>query len=173
MRLEGGKERQAIEGLERLYEQVNPGFAFSYTFLSEDYEAQYISEQRVGILSGYFATLAIIISCLGLFGLAAFTAERRLKEIGIRKVMGSREWQIVYLISADFLRIVLLSAAIALPLAFAITNSWLSGFAYRIDLHWWYFPAAGLVALIIALLTVGFQAIRASRVNPVQCLKEE
>ncbi|MGC3943001.1 MAG: ABC transporter permease [Chryseolinea sp.] len=173
VRLERGKETIAIVGLQQLYKQTNPGFAFVYTFLSKDYEAQYIAEQRVGILSGYFATLAIIISCLGLFGLAAFTAERRLKEIGIRKVLGSGEWRIIYLLSADFSKIVLLSSAIALPLAFVITRTWLSGFAYKIELKWWYFPLAGVTALMIALLTVGVQAVKASRVNPVQCLKEE
>lgn len=173
VRLERGKEQAALEGLEQLYKQTNPGFAFVYTFLSKDYEAQYVAEQRVGVLSGYFATLAIIISCLGLFGLAAFTAERRLKEIGIRKVLGSGEWRIIYLLSADFSKVVLLSSAIALPLAFIITRSWLSDFAYRIELKWWYFPMAGLTALMIALITVGVQAVKASRVNPVQCLKEE
>ncbi|MEJ1237005.1 ABC transporter permease [Chryseolinea sp. T2] len=173
VRLERGKEHEALEGLEQLYKQTNPGFAFVYTFLSKDYEAQYVAEQRVGVLSGYFATLAIIISCLGLFGLAAFTAERRLKEIGIRKVLGSGEWRIIYLLSADFSKIVLLSSAIALPIAFVITRSWLSGFAYKIELSWWYFPVAAATALLIALLTVGVQAVKASRVNPVQCLKEE
>ncbi|HTF19245.1 MAG TPA: ABC transporter permease [Chryseolinea sp.] len=173
VRLQTGKEREALAGLETLYKQVNPEFAFSYTFLSKDYEAQYMSEQRVGTLSRYFAALAIIISCLGLFGLAAFTAERRLKEIGIRKVLGSGEWRIVYLLSADFSKIVLFSCVIALPLGYLISKTWLAGFAYKIQLSWWYFPMAGALALIVALLTVGVQAVRAAHVNPVQCLKEE
>jgi len=173
VRLQKGRERNALAGLERLHKQVNPEFAFSYTFLSKDYEAQYISEQRVGTLSGYFAGLAVIISCLGLFGLAAFTAERRLKEIGIRKVLGSGEWRVIYLLSADFSKVVLLSCMIGLPLAYLITKSWLAGFAYSIPLSWWYFPAAGAAALVVALLTVGIQAVKAARVNPVQCLKEE
>jgi putative ABC transport system permease protein len=173
VRLQKGKEHEALAGLERLHKQVNPAFAFAYTFLSKDYEAQYLSEQRVGTLARYFAGMAIIISCLGLFGLAAFTAERRLKEIGIRKVLGSGEWRIVYLLSADFTKIVLLASVFALPMSYLITSSWLGSFAYRISLNWWYFPAAGAAALIVALLTVGIQAVKASRVNPVQCLKEE
>lgn len=173
VRLEKGKERVALAGLERLFRQMNPEFAFAYTFLSKDYEAQYLSEQRVGTLSRYFAALAIIISCLGLFGLAAFTAERRLKEIGIRKVLGSGEWRIVYLLSSDFSKIVLLSCVIALPLGYLITTTWLAGFAYKIQLSWWYFPLAGAAALFVALLTVGIQAVKAAQINPVQCLKEE
>lgn len=173
VRLEKGKEHQAIAALEKLHREINPEFAFAYTFLSKDYEAQYLSEQRVGTLSRYFAALAIIISCLGLFGLAAFTAERRQKEIGVRKVLGSGEWRIVYLLSADFSKIVLLSCAIALPLSYFIASSWLGGFAYKIPLSWWYFPMAGALALVIALLTVGIQAVKAARINPVNCLKDE
>lgn len=173
VRLEKGKEREALAGLEKLYKRLNPEFAFEYTFLSKDYEAQYLSEQRIGTLSRYFAALAIIISCLGLFGLAAFTAERRLKEIGIRKVLGSGEWHIIYLLSADFSKVVLIASAIALPLAYLISKTWLSGFAYSIPLSWWYFPLAGATALLVALLTVGIQALKAAQVNPVQCLKDE
>jgi ABC-type antimicrobial peptide transport system permease subunit len=138
-----------------------------------DYEAQYESEKRVEILSRYFALMAILISCLGLFGLASFTAERRLKEIGIRKVLGSGEWRIVYLLSSDFTAMVLIACAIALPLSYYGATQWLAGFAYRTPLHWWYFPLAGSMALLIAWLTVGFQAWRAARVNPSLCLKEE
>lgn len=173
VRLEKGKEHQAIAALEKLHQQLNPEFAFAYTFLSKDYEAQYVSEQRVGTLSRYFAALAIIISCLGLFGLAAFTAERRQKEIGVRKVLGSGEWRIIYLLSADFSKVVVLSCVIALPLSYFIARSWLGGFAYKIPLSWWYFPTAGALALVIAMLTVGIQAVKAARINPVNCLKDE
>ena len=172
-RIEAGKETETIERIAEFYKAYNPDFTFDYRFLDQDYEAQYRAEQRVSILARYFAVIAILISCLGLFGLAAFTAERRIKEIGIRKVLGSSELGIVYLLSYEFSKMVVLSTVIALPVSYLIVNQWLDNFAYRIPLHWWYFAGAGLLALIIAWLTVGSQAIRAARVNPVHCLKEQ
>ena len=124
-------------------------------------------------LSKYFAGLAILISCLGLFGLAAFTSERRLKEIGIRKVLGSSELGIIYLLSSDFTKIVFVAIVIALPVSYIITKHWLDGFAFKIALEWWYFIGAGVIALITAWLTVGTQAIKAARVNPAKCLNNE
>ena len=124
-------------------------------------------------MSKYFAGLAILISCLGLFGLAAFTAERRLKEIGIRKVLGASELKIIYLLSADFTRIVFVAIIIALPISYLLTKDWLDDFAYKISLAVWYFLAAGAIALVISWITVGMQAFRASRVNPVDCLRDE
>jgi ABC-type antimicrobial peptide transport system permease subunit len=105
VKISAGKEAEAIEGLEEVYKKINPGYSFDYKFLNEEYQAQYNAEKRVSTLSKYFASLAIVISCLGLFGLAAFTAERRLKEIGIRKVLGSSSFGIVYLLSVDFTRL--------------------------------------------------------------------
>ncbi|PZR38511.1 MAG: transporter permease [Azospira oryzae] len=172
-RIEAGKETETIERIAEFYKAYNPDFTFDYRFLDQDYEAQYRAEQRVSILARYFAVIAILISCLGLFGLAAFTAERRIKEIGIRKVLGSSEFSIVYLLSYEFSKMVVLSTVIALPVSYLLVNQWLDNFAYRIPLHWWYFAGAGLLALIIAWLTVGSQAIRAARVNPVHCLKEQ
>lgn len=172
-RIASGKEKETIAGIQRLYEKINPGFAFEYSFLDDDYAQQYIAEQRVATLSRYFASLAILISCLGLFGLAAFTAERRLKEIGIRKVLGSTEFGIVVLLSKDFTRIVLTSIVIALPLSYFLTSYWLEDFVFRTPLHWWYFASAGVTALIIAWLTVGSQAIKAANINPSKCLKDE
>lgn len=172
-RIEAGKETETIQRIGDLYKIYNPDFTFDYRFLDQDYEAQYHSEERVSVLSRYFAIIAILISCLGLFGLAAFTAERRLKEIGIRKVLGSSEWGIIYLLSADFSKIVILSAVIALPISYLMINQWLSGFAYKIPLQWWYFVGSGMIALFIAWITVGMQAFRASRVNPTECLKNE
>ena len=168
-----GKEADAIEGLDELYKKINPGYSFDYKFLNEEYQAQYNAEKRVSTLSKYFASLAIVISCLGLFGLAAFTAERRLKEIGIRKVLGSSSFGIVYLLSVDFTKVVIISIAIALPISYYITSRWLDGFAFRITLSWWYFVGAGLLAISIAWLTVGAQAIKAATSNPSQCLKDE
>jgi putative ABC transport system permease protein len=172
-RIEPGKEAETIDRIGKFYKQFNPEFTFNYHFLNQDYEAQYRAEQRVSVLSRYFAVLAVLISCLGLFGLAAFTAERRLKEIGIRKVLGSSEWGIIYLLSSDFTKIVALSALIALPIGYLIINQWLNSFAYKIPLRWWYFAGSGMIALFIAWFTVGMQAFKASRVNPTNCLKEE
>jgi putative ABC transport system permease protein len=173
VRIKNGAETETIKALEVFYRRHNPGLVFDYHFLDEDYQRMYASEQRVAQLSQYFATIAILISCLGLFGLAAFTAERRLKEIGIRKVLGSSEWGIIYLLSFDFTKIVLMASCIALPVSYLITSRWLDNFAYRIPLRWWYFIGSGIIALVIAWITVGSQAFKASRVNPTKCLKEE
>lgn len=173
IRLEGGKEQETLKSLGNLYSTFNPGFTFEYTFQDVDYARQYSAEQRVASLSGYFAAFAILISCLGLFGLAAFTAERRLKEIGIRKALGSSSSNIVLLLSGDFTRMVLLSIALGLPVSYWLLNEWLQRFAFHIELTPWYFVTAGVIAMLIAWLTVATQAIRAANVNPVQCLRSE
>jgi ABC-type antimicrobial peptide transport system permease subunit len=171
-KIEAGREREAIEKLQQLYTGYNPGYVLDYRFLNEDYQELYAAEQRVAVLSKYFAGLAILISCLGLFGLAAFTAERRIKEIGVRKVLGASELNIVYLLSSDFTKLVLTSILIALPVSFLIVRYWLANFAYRIDLELWYFIGAGFMALLIAWFTVGMQAYKAALINPSQCLKD-
>ena len=168
-----GTERETLSRLEKLYHSFNPGIPFDFRFLDDEYEALYQSEQRVAGLSMYFAGIAILISCLGLFGLAAFTAERRMKEIGIRKILGSSEFGIIYLLSSDFTKMVLIAIAIVLPVSYLIAREWLGSFAYRIDLEWWYFIGAGLAALLIAWLTVGVQALKAANINPTQCLRSE
>jgi putative ABC transport system permease protein len=173
IRIQAGTEIGTIARLKKLYSKINPGIPFEFKFLDEDCQALYASEKRVAILSRYFAGIAIIISCLGLFGLAAFTAERRRKEIGVRKVFGSGEFSIIYLLSGDFTRQVLVSIIIALPISYVITRHWLDSFAYKINLEWRFFLCAGLMALFIAWFTVGMQAIKAAHTNPSQCLKEE
>jgi putative ABC transport system permease protein len=173
VKIAAGKETETIERIQNFYQQFNPGFAFDFRFLDLDYQEQYNTEQRVAKLSKYFAGLAILISCLGLFGLAAFTAERRLKEIGIRKVLGASELRIIYLLSADFTRIVAVAILIAIPISYFLTKDWLDDFAFKISLAWWYFLGAGAIALIISWITVGMQALKASRVNPVDCLRDE
>ena len=173
IRLEAGKEKEALASLSKLYGQFNPGFTFEYQFQDVEYAEQYASEQRVATLSSYFATIAILISCLGLFGLAAFTAERRLKEIGIRKALGSSSTNIVMLLSGDFTRMVLLSILLGLPVSYYLLSEWLTKFAFHIDLEIWYFLASGGVALLIAWVTVASQAIKAASVNPVKCLRTE
>jgi ABC-type antimicrobial peptide transport system permease subunit len=173
VRLEGGKEKETLESLNRFYKNYNPGFAFEYRFQDQEYAQQYASEQRVATLAGYFASMAIIISCLGLFGLAAFTAERRLKEIGIRKALGSSSTSIVFLLTSDFTKMVLLSILIGLPVSYWLLDQWLERFAFHVPLEAWYFIAAGFVAMLIAWVTVASQAIKASGVNPVNCLRNE
>lgn len=173
VKLSAGKVRETLEKLEEFYKVFNPGFAFDYKFLDQEYQAQYNAEKRVATLSKYFAGLAVLISCLGLFGLASFTAERRQKEIGIRKVLGSSVFGIVYLLSTEFTKIVFIAILIALPASYFLTKHWLDNFAFKIALEWWYFIGAGAIALFIAWLTVGTQAIKAARVNPAKCLKDE
>ena len=173
VRIEKGKEQETIARLEAFYKDFNAGFPFTYRFLDEDYQQLYVSERRVATLSKYFAGLAILISCLGLFGLAAFTAERRVKEIGIRKILGSSNRAIVYLLSGEFTKMVVAAIAIALPVSWYLASEWLQGFAFHIDLEWWFFGGSGLVALLIAWLTVGMQTIKASRINPTECLRSE
>ena len=173
VRLEGGKEKETLAALEQYYKTFNPGFTFEYRFQDQEYAQQYESEQRVATLSGYFASMAILISCLGLFGLAAFTAERRLKEIGIRKALGSSSTNIVILLSGDFTKMVLISIVIGLPVSYWLLDQWLQRFAFHVPLDAWYFVAAGLIALLIAWITVASQAIKAAGVNPVKCLRTE
>ena len=173
VKIKRGTEAETLPRIQKLYQEQNPGLTFDYSFLDDDYQALYASEQRISVLSRYFALLAILISCLGLFGLAAFTAERRLKEIGIRKILGSSEMGIVYLLSGDFTKIVLAAVVVAIPVSYFMVTLWLQSFAYKIALNAWYFLIPGIGALIITWLTVGSQAIRASRVSPTQSLKEE
>ncbi|MEQ8580939.1 MAG: ABC transporter permease [Marinoscillum sp.] len=172
-RLKPGNEVATIQEMGSLYESFNPGYVFKPQFVDQDYQAQYAAEERVGVLSRYFAGFAVLISCLGLFGLAAFTAERRTKEIGIRKVMGSSVLGIVYLLSLDFTKMVLVAAMIAMPISYFIAADWLEDFAFRIGLEWWFFALAGLSALLVAWLTVALQTIRTARINPVECLRNE
>ncbi len=172
-RLEAGNEVVAIDAVQELYESFSPGFIFEFEFLDKNYQELYNSERRVGTLSSYFAGFAILISCLGLFGLAAFTAERRIKEIGIRKVLGASVSNIVMMLSSDFTKLVGVSILIALPISYILMREWLSSFAYKIDLNAWIFVGAAIVSLVIAWLTVSSQALRAAHINPARCLKDE
>ena len=173
VKIEPGREKETIQSIAAFYTEYNSGFSFDYSFLDTEYQSQYVAEQRVASLSQYFAGLAIVISCLGLFGLAAFTAERRTKEIGIRKILGASMYRIVYLLSGDFTKMVLIAILIASPVSYMLTNHWLEGFAFKIDLHWWFFGGAGVLALIIAWFTVGIQTAKAARTNPVDCIRDE
>jgi len=146
---------------------------FIYSFLDQDYKTAYISEQKTGTILGIFSAMTIFVACLGLFGLATFTAEQRTKEIGIRKTLGANVWQVVVLLSSYFIKLVLISCVVAFPLAWFVMNKWLQDFAYRVNIGWWVFVMAGIGALLIALATVSFQAIKAAMQNPVKSLKSE
>ena len=163
----------AIAQIENLYKKHHPGQPFDFGFLDNDYRSLYASEQRIASLSKFFAGLAIIISCLGLFGLAAFTAQKRQKEIGIRKILGATVNNIIAMLSKDFLKLVLIAFAIATPLSWLFMNQWLKDFAHRITISWWIFFIAGAFAILIAVLTVSFQAIKAAIANPVKSLRTE
>lgn len=173
VRTRAGQTAQAMAELEQLTKRFNPNYPFTYHFLDEAYGKLYQSEQQVSSLVNYFGMLAILISCLGLFGLVAFTAEQRTKEIGIRKVLGASIQNIIGLLSADFLRLVLIALVLAAPVAWWAVDKWLKTFEYRQELSWWIVALAGLLAVGIALLTVSFQSIRAALMNPVKSLRSE
>jgi ABC-type antimicrobial peptide transport system permease subunit len=151
----------------------NPGYPFEYTFIDDDFNQIFKTETLTGSLAGVFSGLAIFISCLGLFGLAAYTAERRIKEIGIRKVLGASVTGLAGLLSKDFMQLVGISCAIAFPIAWWAVNDWLKNYQYRIEIHWWVFAVAGILAMVIALATVSFQAVKAALMNPVKSLRSE
>jgi putative ABC transport system permease protein len=162
-----------LSDLENIWQEFDPSHPFAFTFLDESIDRFYQSEKRLGQVSGYFSLLAIVIACLGLFALAAFTAEQRTKEIGIRKVLGATASGVVVLLSKDFARLVLVANLIAFPVAWYAMNRWLESFAYRIHIGWETFIFAGGLALIIALLTVSTQAVKAALTNPVEALRYE
>ncbi|MDB5242891.1 MAG: hypothetical protein JWP57_3516 [Spirosoma sp.] len=162
-----------VSQIEAKWKQVAPGQPFSYEFLEESFDKMYRAEQRVGTIALTFAMLAVLIACLGLFGLAAYMAEQRTKEIGVRKVLGATVVGIVALLSKDFLKLVLIAILIASPLAWYVMNQWLQDFAYKIDIEWWVFALAGFVVVGIALLTVSFQSVKAALMNPVRSLRAE
>jgi putative ABC transport system permease protein len=173
VKTEQGKTKQAIASMEKVYKQFNPGFPFKYYFTDDEIANTYKAEHTVSKLSRYFAFLAIFISCLGLFGLVTFTAEQKTKEIGIRKVLGASVTGIVRMLSKDFLKLVLIAAIIAFPIAWWAMHSWLNDFEYRVDIGWWVFLVAGVAAILIALVTISFQSIKAAVANPVKSLRTE
>lgn len=173
VRIQPGKTKEALHNLQALCKQLNPAFPFTYAFSDEEYAKLYRNEQVVGKLSNTFSFLAIFISCLGLLGLVMFTAEQRTKEIGIRKVLGASVIGIVRLISADFLKLVIIAILLACPLAWWMMSRWLDNYAYRINLNLWIFVLAGTLAVLITLCTISFQSIRAALANPAVSLKTE
>jgi putative ABC transport system permease protein len=174
IRLKPGKDLAArLAKMEAVMKADNPGYPVDYWFVDEQFNDRFEWQAHLGTLAAVFAMLAILISCLGLFGLAAYTAERRTKEIGIRKVLGASVSGLAALLSAEFLKLVTLSCLIAFPLAWWLMHDWLADFPYRTAIHWWVFGLAGVAAVVITLLTVSFQAIRAARSNPVKTLRTE
>jgi putative ABC transport system permease protein len=158
---------------EQVFKQYNPQYPFDYKFIDEEYTEKFQSEKRTGALAGLFAGLTIFISCLGLFGLATYMAQNRIKEIGVRKVLGASVSNISALLSKDFLALVIISYIIASPVAWWAMNSWLQSYSYRINIEWWVFAIAGVLSIIIALTTVSYQAIKAAVTNPVKSLRTE
>jgi putative ABC transport system permease protein len=172
-RYKGQDTEAVVAALEKQWKSMAPDQPFAYRFFDDAFAKMYSEEQRVGTLAGLFALLSVLISCLGLFGLAAFTAEQRTKEIGIRKVLGASVANITGLLAKDFLKLVLIAIVIASPVAYYFMDKWLADFAYRIEIEWWMFGGAGVSAVAIAFLTVGFQSVRAALANPVKSLKSE
>jgi ABC-type antimicrobial peptide transport system permease subunit len=173
VKTEPGKTKEALASLGKVYKELNPKVPFTYKFSDEEYQKLYQSEQVVSHLANYFAFLAIFISCLGLLGLVIFTAEQRTKEFGIRKVLGASPVILFNLLSKEFLVLVLLAFIIASPVAWYFSNQWLQDFAYKINISWTVFVIAGLLAVLIALITVSYQAVKAAIANPVKSLRTE
>ena len=173
IKIAGANIPAALSYIERTWKKFLPETPYEYTFLDENFERLYKAEERQKTLLGIFASFAIFIACLGLFGLSAFSISQRIKEIGIRKVLGADVSTIVALLSKDFLKLVAIAAVVAFPVAWYFMNKWLQDFAYRIDVGWWIFIVAGVIALLIALVTVSFQAIKAAIANPVKSLRSE
>ncbi|MNT23140.1 Macrolide export ATP-binding/permease protein MacB [compost metagenome] len=159
--------------VKQYYNAYPSDLPFDYSFLDDRYNQTYQSELKTGQLLTIFASLTIFVACLGLLGLAIFTTHQRKKEIGIRKVIGASVPDIARMLSFEFIRLVVIAIIIASPIAWWMMNIWLQDFAYRIDIHWWMFAIAGILAIVIALLTVSSQAIRAALANPVHSLKDE
>lgn len=158
---------------QNVFKEYNPQYPFNYHFVDEEYAKKFNEEKRTGTLAGLFAGLTIFISCLGLFGLATYMAENRIKEIGVRKVLGASVTSITTLLSKDFLKLVFISFLIAAPIAWLAMNSWLQSYPYRISIQWWVFALAGILSVMIAILTVSYQAIKAAIANPVKSLRSE
>jgi len=169
----GNNAHQAIAATQQVWNQYNQGIPFNYTFLDESFNQLYKSEEQTGSLFNIFASIAIIISCLGLFGLATYSAQVKTREIGIRKVLGASVAGIVRLLAVEFMLLIGVAIVIATPLAWYAMNKWLQDFAYRIDMQWWVFIISGASAIIIAFLTVGFQSVKAALANPVKSLRSE
>lgn len=173
VKIKGENLQKTIAEVEQTWKALAPHRPFIYSFLDENFNKQYESDFRFRKIFTTFSVLAIMIACLGLLGLATYTAEQRTKEIGIRKVMGAEVGSIVRLLSIDFIKLVMIGILIATPVAWYAMNKWLEGFAYKAPIHWWIFLIAGSLAVVVALFTISFQAIKAAMMNPVESLRSE
>jgi ABC-type antimicrobial peptide transport system permease subunit len=172
-RVTPGQTRQALASLATVYKDINPDYPFTYQFVDQEYQKLYSSELIISTLSIVFAVVAIAISCLGLLGLVMFSAEQRIKEFGVRKVLGASLGQLVSLFAVDFLKLIFVALFIATPLGWFAMRSWLQDFAYRIDLSWWIFILAGVSSVAIALFTLSYEAFKTAVANPVKSLRSE
>jgi putative ABC transport system permease protein len=162
-----------LKSMQKLFEKYNPEYPFEYHFVDEDYAQKFVDTQRMATITTLFTGLTIFISCLGLFGLASYMAEVRIKEIGIRKVLGASVIRITGLLSKDFLILVTISIIIASPVAWYAMHTWLQGYSYRVTIEWWVFVASGVICVVISLLTISFHSIKAALTNPVKSLRTE
>ncbi len=170
---EGANTREALASTKAIFEKLAPAYPFTYKFVDEEYDKKFASEERIGGLIDAFALLTIFISCLGLFGLAAYTAERRTKEIGVRKVLGANLSSIVLMLSKEYVYLIGIATLLAAPVAWYFLHDWLQNYTYRIEIPWWIFVMSGVLALVVALLTVSFQSVKAGLMNPVKSLRSE
>ncbi|MEM8909151.1 MAG: FtsX-like permease family protein, partial [Bacteroidota bacterium] len=173
VKIKAGDFSETIGQVEKIWQQIAPGQPFHHYFLDDSFQATYEAEQRLGRIFIIFTLLSILIACLGLFGLAAYNAEKRTKEVGIRKVLGASIGQITYTLSIDFLKLVGIAILFALPLSWYAMNKWLEDFSYRIDIPWWIFALAAFLAIVVSILTVSSQSIKAAVVNPIKSLRAE
>jgi ABC-type antimicrobial peptide transport system permease subunit len=164
---------KALPVIESVFKKISPSSVFDYKFADQEYALKFEAEEHIGRLSVFFAVLTILISCLGLFGLSSFLAEQRTKEIGVRKVLGASVAGICRLLSMDFIKLIFISLLIATPLTYYLMDKWLQNYIYRAEISWWIFVAAGVLAILITLLTVSYQSIKAAIANPVKSLRSE
>jgi putative ABC transport system permease protein len=173
VRIRPGAEKKVINSINTLWSKFYPSQPLQYDWVSDALQNQYKAEKKIEQLFFFFSYLTVFLACLGLFGLISFTTELRRKEIGIRKVLGASAAVITSLISRDFLKLVIIAIVIASPIAYFIMNKWLEDYAYRINISWWMLTTAGVIGLLIALITISFQAIKAAIANPVKSLRTE
>jgi ABC-type antimicrobial peptide transport system permease subunit len=164
---------ESLARVENVFRSVLPAVPFDFKFVDDEYEKKFVGEVHVGKLTSLFSVLAIFISCLGLYGLTSFVAQQRVKEIGIRKVLGATAFNLWKMLSKDFIQLVLISIVISIPTAYYIVDTWLNSFQYRTEIAWWIFATAGASAMIITLITVSYRTIMVVLANPVKCLRSE
>jgi putative ABC transport system permease protein len=173
VKMKSANLQSSVSQVKKVWDQFSPEYPMDFKFMDENFDKMYKSEEKLMTLVWLFTAIAIFVGCLGLFGLSTYAAERRTKEIGIRKVLGASVNGIVFMLSKDFLKLVMIALLIASPIAWYFMNQWLQDFAYRIVINWWVFGMAAIVVLLIAVLTVSTQAIRAALSNPVRAIRSE